>query len=182
MFAENWKISLRQVRRILVLDLFGLSSLMVPGILSSMSGADGVFCLALGMAGGIALLWLMQKNLQGMEGDYYHYMEAHVGQWLADIFMVFYYLYFVLLCGFVLYQAAVLALVWLLPEGSYFWVSALLLLLAAYGTVRGIEGRARVYEIIFWFLGIPLLAMLALALRDVHTDYRSEERRVGKEC
>ena len=38
MFAENWKISLRQVRRILVLDLFGLSSLMVPGILSSMSG------------------------------------------------------------------------------------------------------------------------------------------------
>ncbi len=171
MFAENWKISLRQVRRILVLDLFGLSSLMVPGILSSMSGADGVFCLALGMAGGIALLWLMQKNLQGMEGDYYHYMETHVGQWLADIFMVFYYLYFVLLCGFVLYQAAVLALVWLLPEGSYFWVSALLLLLAAYGTVRGIEGRARVYEIIFWFLGIPLLAMLALALRDVHTDY-----------
>ena len=162
MFAENWKISLRQVRRILVLDLFGLSSLMVPGILSSMSGADGVFCLALGMAGGIALLWLMQKNLQGMEGDYYHYMETHVGQWLADIFMVFYYLYFVLLCGFVLYQAAVLALVWLLPEGSYFWVSALLLLLAAYGTVRGIEGRARVYEIIFWFLGIPLLAMLEI--------------------
>lgn len=171
MFADNWKISLRQVRRILVLDLFGLSSLMVPGALSALSGADGIACLALGMAGGWALLWLMEKSLQGMEGNYYHYMERHVGQVLADVFMVFYYLYFVLLCGFVLYQTAALVLAWLLPEGSYFWVSLLLLLLAAYGTMRGIEGRARVYEIIFWFLGVPLIVMLCLALRDVHPDY-----------
>lgn len=85
--------------------------------------------------------------------------------------MVFYYLYFVTLCGFVLYQVTTLVLTWLLPEGSYFWVSILLLLLAAYGTVRGIEGRARVYEIIFWFLGIPLLLMLFLALREIRTDY-----------
>ena len=72
---------------------------------------------------------------------------------------------------FVLYQVTTLVLTWLLPEGSYFWVSILLLLLAAYGTVRGIEGRARVYEIIFWFLGLPLLLMLFLALREIRTDY-----------
>ena len=54
MFADNWKISLRQVRRLLILDIFGLSSLMLPGILSSLTGADGVFCLVLGAAGGWA--------------------------------------------------------------------------------------------------------------------------------
>ncbi len=171
MFADNWKISLRQVRRLLVLDIFGLSSLTLPGILSSLTGADGIFCLILGMAGGWLLLWLMQKNLQNAEGDYYHYMKDTAGQIAGDAFMVFYYLYFVTLCGFVLYQTTTLVLTWLLPEGSYFWVSILLLLLAAYGTVRGIEGRARVYEIIFWFLGIPLLVMLFLALREVQTDY-----------
>ena len=35
MFAENWKISLRQIRRLLILDLFGMSSLMLPGIFTS---------------------------------------------------------------------------------------------------------------------------------------------------
>ncbi|MCI9174151.1 MAG: GerAB/ArcD/ProY family transporter [Lachnospiraceae bacterium] len=171
MFADNWKISLRQVRRLLILDIFGLSSLMLPGILSSLTGADGIFCLVLGAAGGWAFLWLIRKNLQNAQGDYYHYMKDTAGQIAGDAFMVFYYLYFVTLCGFVLYQAATLVLTWLLPEGSYFWVSILLLLLAAYGTVRGIEGRARVYEIIYWFLGIPLLVMLFLALREVRTDY-----------
>lgn len=171
MFADNWKISIRQVRRLLILDVFGLSSLMLPGILSSLTGADGVFCLLLGMAGGLLLVWLMGKNLQNVGKDYYQYMKETVGELAGDIFMVFYYLYFVSLCGFVLYQATALVLTWLLPEGSYFWVSILLLLLAAYGTVRGIEGRARVYEIIFWFLGIPLLVMLFLALREVCTDY-----------
>lgn len=117
------------------------------------------------------MLWLMQKNIQNVKGSYYQYMKDTVGQLTGDIFMMFYYLYFVTLCGFVLYQTTVLVLTWLLPEGSYFWVSILLLLLAGYGTIRGIEGRARVYEIIFWFLGIPLLVMLILALQEVHMDY-----------
>lgn len=171
MFADNWKISIRQIKRLLIMDLFGLSSLMLPGILSFMTGADGIFCLLLGMAGVGLLLWLMGVNLRHMKKDFYSYMKETVGQFLGDIFMVFYFLYFVTLCGFVLYQITVLVLTWLLPEGSYFWVSILLLLLAGYGTIRGIEGRARVYEIIFWFLGIPLLIMLFLALREVNTDY-----------
>ncbi|MCI8483742.1 MAG: GerAB/ArcD/ProY family transporter [Lachnospiraceae bacterium] len=171
MFAENRKISLRQVRRLLILDIFGWSSLMIPGMLSSMTGADGIFCLLFGMAGGMILLWLMKKNLQYTQKNYYDYMKDMVGQIPGDLFMVFYFLYFVTLCGFVLYQTTVLVLTWLLPEGSYVWVSFLLLALAAYGTLRGIEGRARIYEILFWFLGIPLLVMLFLALQEVRTDY-----------
>ena len=171
MFADNWKISLRQVRRLLILDIFGLSSLQLPGLLSSMTGADGLFGLLLGMAGGGLMLWLIQKNIQNIEGSYYQYMKDALGQLTGDIFMMFYYLYFITVSGYVLYQAAVLALTWLLPEGSYVWVSILLLFLAGYGTIRGIEGRARVYEIIFWFLGIPLLVMLFLSLGEVHADY-----------
>ena len=170
MFADNWKISLRQVRRLLVLDIFGLSSLMMPGILSSLTGADGIFCLLFGMAGGCLLLLFMGANLKQMKESYYHYMVKTVGQFLADFFMVFYFLYFITLCGFVLYQAVTLVLSWMLPEGGFWWVGLLLVLLAAYGTARGIEGRARVYEILFWFLGAPLLVMLFLALQKVDTD------------
>lgn len=153
------------------MDIFGMSSLMLPGVLSFMSGADGIFCLLFGMAGGALLLCLMGANLKHIKKDYYSYMKETAGQLLGDIFMVFYFLYFVTLCGYVLYQLTTLSLTWLLPDGSWLVVSLLLLLLGMYGSARGIEGRARIYEIIFWFLGIPLLIMLAFAMSDVNTAY-----------
>lgn len=171
MFADNFKISLRQIRRLLVLDIFGMSSLMLPGIFSAMTGADGIFCLLLGMAGGALLLWLMGANMKHFDGGYYDYMKEMTGQIIADIFMVFYFLYFVTLSGYVLYDLTTLVLGWLLPDGSFMGISIVLLLLAVYSSVRGIEGRARVYEIIFWFLGVPLLLMLILALPEVNASY-----------
>lgn len=171
MFADNFKISLRQIKRLLVLDIFGMSSLALPGIFSALTGADGMFCLLLGMAGGMMLLWLIGVNMKQFAGGYYDYMKDVTGQIAADIFMVFYFVYFVSLSGYVLYELTTLTLGWLLPEGSPVWIFILFLLLAVYGSIRGIEGRARVYEIIFWFLGIPLLLMLALAVPKVNTSY-----------
>lgn len=171
MFADNWKISLRQISRLIILDLFGLSSLVLPGILADMTGADGIFCLLLGMCGGLLMLGLIQGNLKFMQESYYECMKENIGQFLADIFMVFYLMYFIVLAGYVVYQMDVLILSWLLPEGAYWMVELWVLLLAGYGTFRGIEGRARIYEILFWFLGIPLIIMLGFAAASVNTDY-----------
>lgn len=153
------------------MDIFGISSLVLPGIFSAMTGADGIFCLLLGMAGGAVLLWLMGANLKHMDADFYSYMKDTVGQIIADVFMVFYFLYFVTLSGYVLFELTTLTLSWLLPEGSFLGIGILLLLLAVYGSIRGIEGRARVYEIIFWFLGVPLLLMLIMAIPEINTSY-----------
>lgn len=154
-----------------MLDIFGMSSLMLPGIFSAMTGADGIFCLLLGMAGGAALLWLVGANLKHMDDDYYGYMKGTAGQVTGDVFMVFYFLYFVTLSGYALYELTTLTLGWLLPEGSFTWIGIALVLLAVYGCLRGIEGRARIYEIIFWFLGVPLILMLVLALPEVNPSY-----------
>ena len=171
MFADNWKISLRQISRLMILDLFGLSSLILPGKLAGMTGADGMISLILGMCGGLILLGLIQGNLRYTKGSYYGYMKENAGQVLSDIFMVFYFVYFVALAGYVVYQLDRIILLWLLPDGSYWMVELLVLLLAAYGTIRGIEGRARIYEILFWFLGVPLIVMLGFSLASVNTDY-----------
>lgn len=148
-----------------------MSSLMLPGIFSAMTGADGILCLLIGMAGGIVLLWLVGANMKNMEDGYYDYMKDTAGQIIGDVFMVFYFLYFVTLSGYALYELATLTLSWLLPEGSFYGIAILLVLLAVYACLRGIEGRARIYEIIFWFLGIPLILMLVLAIPDVNSAY-----------
>ena len=50
MFADNGKISLRQIKRLLIFNIFGMASLLLPDILAGRSGVDGavaILCLAL---------------------------------------------------------------------------------------------------------------------------------------
>ena len=61
----------------------------------------------------------------------------------------------------------------LVENVSFYLVLLLILLLAFYGMAGGIEGRARVYEILFWFLMIPLFLMLFAACREVKPAYWS---------
>ena len=61
----------------------------------------------------------------------------------------------------------------LVENVSFYLVLLLILLLAFYGMAGGIEGRARVYEILFWFLMIPLFLMLFAACREVKPVYWS---------
>ncbi len=61
------------------MDIFGMSSLLLPGVFSAMTGADGILCLLLGMAGGALLLWLMGANIKHVNGDYYSYMKDMAG-------------------------------------------------------------------------------------------------------
>lgn len=139
MFANNWKISLRQISRLMILDLFGLSSLILPGKLAGMTGADGIIPLTAGMCGGLLLLALIEGNLKHMQGSYYGYMKENTGQLLADVFMVFYLMYFIVLAGYVVYQMNILISNWLLPEASYRLLELLLVALAAYGTIRELK-------------------------------------------
>lgn len=173
MFSENQKISIRQIRRLLILDLFGVSSLLLPGLMAKTAGIDGIFCMV--AAGLLAVIYikLMELLLKRMKGEYYIYSKRLLGNFGSDLLMLFYLFFFLLLAAFVLFQLTGMVRTWLLPQGSYNTISLLILLLAGYGTLRGIEGRARIYEIIFWFLGIPLLLMLFLAARDVNVAYWS---------
>ena len=171
MFASNEKISIRQVKRMLILDLFGAGSLLLPGMLAKTAGVDGIFCIAAAALLAVIYLWFLGKVMNRMQGDYYSYLKRVAGSVAGDVIMIFYLFYFLLLAAFLLHQTGGLVQAWLLPKGSYGWICFLILLPAAFATAGGIEGRARIYEIIFWFLGIPLLLMLLLALREVNTDY-----------
>ena len=171
MFSNNRKISIRQARRLMILDLFGISSLLLPGLLAGTAGTDGIFCIAAAALLAFGYLWLLEKVMVQVKGDYYSYLKRVAGGVFADILMIFYLFFFLLLAAFGLYQLTGLIRAWLLPEGSFGWICFLLLAVAAYAAVRGMEVRARIYEILFWILGVPLLVMLLLAVRGVNVDY-----------
>lgn len=171
MFSENNKISERQIMRLLTYDLLGLGTLVTPPFLGRSAGRDGIFCIGFGMGAVFLYLRLLKEVLQDMNGNFFEYLREKLGDFLSRIVCIGYLIYFVLLAGNTAYLFSAIVLKHLLREESFFLVLAMLLLLVCYGMWGGIEGRARIYEILFWVLLIPLFLLLFSAFNEVKTDY-----------
>ncbi len=172
MFSGNDKISGRQAFRLFTFDLLGISTLLIPTVLSGICGRDGILCIAIGISAGLLFLKLLKSAMADMGqenfADYLARRLGTVGGWLAA---AGYVVYLLLLAGYIAYLFTVIVLKELLREGSFQVILAVILILAGYGLISGIEGRARVYELLFWFLLIPLFLMVFSALNEIDTDY-----------
>ena len=170
MFADNGKISLRQIKRLLIFNIFGMASLLLPDILAGRSGVDGAVAILCGIFCTFLLLWLLGGNFKQMRGDYFSYLKEAFGEKGTEFCEIFYFFYSISIAGFAAYTICHLILKNLLQQESFEVILLLLLLLGAYGIYGGIESRGRVYEIIYWTLAVLLLIMLAFSVGSVDTD------------
>lgn len=171
MFSGNNRISERQAFRLLTYDLLGLGTLVAPSVLGELAGRDGIFGIALGIPFSILYLKLLSAVTVGCSVPFPVYLEQVFGRIGGKLIQIFYLVYLFLLAGFTAYLFSDVVLESLLREESFYLVLSLLLLLVGYGLWNGLEGRARAYEILFWFLMLPLFLMLFFALDEVRTDY-----------
>lgn len=177
MFSDNRRISERQMKRLLLYDMLGISTLLLPSYLAGLLGRDGIFAIMLAVIPALLVVRLMQSVLCTRD-DRGHTITANYPAMLKErtrggflFFRIFYGLEGICIAGFALYYLTDLMLKELLSQESFWLISIILLLLGAYGIYQGIEGRARVYELLYWMLMIPLLLLLLFAAKDVNVDY-----------
>ncbi len=173
MFSENNQISGRQVFRLLTYDFLGMGTLLLPTMLADTAGRDGIFCILAGILSTFLYLKLLRYLLKGMKTSYPDFLKQKCGKVCGYVLWGGYFLYFILMASYTAYLFSTLMLNGLVENISFYQVLLLILLLAFYGMAGGIEGRARVYEILFWFLMIPLFLMLFAACREVKPAYWS---------
>lgn len=173
MFSENNQISGRQVFRLLTYDFLGMGTLLLPTMLADTAGRDGIFCILEGILSTFLYLKLLRYLLKGMKTSYPDFLKQKCGKVCGYVLWGGYFLYFILMASYTAYLFSTLMLNGLVENISFYLVLLLILLLAFYGMAGGIEGRARVYEILFWFLMIPLFLMLFAACREVKPVYWS---------
>ena len=173
MFSENNQISGRQVFRLLTYDFLGMGTLLLPTMLADTAGRDGIFCILAGILSTFLYLKLLRYLLKGMKTSYPDFLKQKCGKVCGYVLWGGYFLYFILMASYTAYLFSTLMLNGLVENISFYLVLLLILLLAFYGMAGGIEGRARVYEILFWFLMIPLFLMLFAACREVKPVYWS---------
>lgn len=173
MFSENNQISGRQVFRLLTYDFLGMGTLLLPTMLADTAGRDGIFCILAGILSTFLYLKLLRYLLKGMKTSYPDFLKQKCGKVCGYVLWGGYFLYFILMASYTAYLFSTLMLNGLVENVSFYLVLMLILLLTFYGMAGGIEGRARVYEMLFWFLMIPLFLMLFAACREVKPAYWS---------
>lgn len=171
MYVDNGKISNRQTFRLYVFDLMGIATLLLPPYLAKLCGCDGVWAIVIGSGLGFGYLlylgWVMRK----MGTDMSAYLKQQKGGFVRDLTLLLVGLHSILTAGFCACVFARLMKNSLVQEASYELVLFVIVVVAAYAVSGGIECRARVYEVLFWFVLIPYVVMMLASVRDFETEY-----------
>ena len=176
-FAQNESISPRQLYRLYVFNLLGVGTLVLPNNLAKL-GKYGFISIALGVFMAWLFMWIVSEVRERRKIIYDRSFDktAHAKILIYDLIIAVYELS----------QAAFLAWIFvklirdsLIPDESFTAVLLVIMAVCAYALSGGVECRARVYEVVFFFVLIPLAAMLLFAISDVRLDYLMIKDRVG---
>ena len=171
MYVNNGKISSRQTLRLYVFDLMGIATLLLPPYLARLCGASGIYAIVLGTVAGLIYLvylgWIMKK----MKNDMVSFLRENVNVWLGKVIFLLVMLHSIVTAGFCAYVFANLMQYSLVRDSSYALILLIIVVVAAYAVSGGIESRARVYEVMFWFILIPYIAMMLASVRDFEWVY-----------
>lgn len=177
--AQNESISPRQLYRLYVFNLLGVGTLVLPNNLARL-GKYGFISIALGIFMAWLFMWIVSEVRERRKNIYDRSFgkTAHAKILIYDLIIAIYELS----------QAAFLAWIFvklirdsLIPDESFTVVLLVIMAVCAYALSGGVECRARVYEVVFFFVLIPLAAMLLFAISDVRLDYLMIKDRVGVE-
>lgn len=178
-FAQNESISPRQLYRLYVFNLLGVGTLVLPNNLAKL-GKYGFISIALGVFMAWLFMWIVSEVRERRKNIY----DRSFGKTVHAKLLI----YDLIIAVYELSQAAFLAWIFvklirdsLIPDESFTAVLLVIMAVCAYALSGGVECRARVYEVVFFFVLIPLAAMLLFAISDVRLDYLMIKDRVGVE-
>lgn len=171
MYVNNGKISSRQTFRLYVFDLMGIATLLLPPYLAKLCGIDGVWAILLGTGLGIVYLAYLGWIMKQMQSDLCTYLRQNTNAVVRVLTYLFVLFHCVITAGFCAYVFANLMQYTLIRE-STFWVVLLVIIVgAAYAVSGGLESRARVYEVLFWFILVPYVTMMLASVKDFEMAY-----------
>lgn len=169
MYAQNSKISFRQYKRLLTLELFGVTTLLLPGILCKAVNQDGITALA----GGLLLVWIYGYLLRGVSRCAGKGLQRKLKQsrsMFYDIFLFVMFIQLILMGIWVLSLVSDLSRDILLQDMDLWIIIILFAAVCMISAVNGMESRGRMAEVVYPFLLIPFVVVLFLAAKDVNPD------------
>lgn len=169
MFAENERISLRQFKRLLTLELFGVTTALLPGILCERVRQDGILSLAVGI-GFVCIFGLLLHAVGRKSGRSLQQTLKERSTVWYDIFLFIMIVQMILMGIWVLSLVSELCRDILLKESEYGFVVITFSVVCLIGAWKGMECRGRMAEVLYLFLLVPFVVLLILAAGKMDAD------------
>ena len=170
-YIDNGKISSRQTFRLYVFDLMGIATLLLPPYLAKLCGTNGIYAILLGTGAGLLYLFYLGWVMKQMKTDMTTFLHKQVPAWLGKLVFLLVFLHSIVTAGFCAYVFANLMQYSLVQDISYMVILLLIIVGAAHAVSGGIESRARVYEVLFWLVLVPYVAMMLASVRNFKWSY-----------
>lgn len=168
MFADNARISHRQLFRQIVLGLIGIYTLAIP-VFQEVSGRQGILCLLTAMAVYLLFCIYFIRIKTVMQNP-----RRYMGKILGSVF-VFLYMSWLWLMGVYLLLMTARITDRFLIEGSVYWIVIVLAGIVTYlGSHQGLERRGRMAEVCFPVFLFILAGMLCLGILRMKSYYLGE--------
>lgn len=176
MFSDNDKISARQIKRLLVLDLLAKSCLLLPWFAQASSARDFLVSLIGGLA--LAALYIYLTGYLGgyVDGDFQGFVRERLGGTCAYLLRFFYLLYAFVNLTYLAWMFAEVSGTFLLPESGKHMLAVLFLICGYYGAAKGVEARGRLAEVLYKLILVPLLVMLLFGAFSIDSGYLAPGR------
>ncbi len=170
MFSQNHIVSVRQMKRLLVLDLFAGTGLILPMVAGRLSGLSGVFAIAAGgAAAGVFALFLL-NTVKDCPDGYPGFCQEILGRWPGHILMGIYALRYFATGAILLAVFAQIVNHTFLTDIPRAVLGTAMLALCIYCVFKGLETRARLGEMLMYFVIIPIVLIILLAIPQIHPD------------
>lgn len=174
MYADNGKISSRQTFRLYVFDLMGIATLLLPPYLAKLCGVDGIWAICIGSFLGFVYLFYLKFIMKKMDSDLLGFLKRERGWAARGITIGLVGLHCIFAAGFLAYVFTELMLHSLIKELSFELILSVIVLVAGYAVSGGTPCRARVYEVLFWIVLVPYVAMVLASVRNFEPQYVEE--------
>ena len=168
MFSLNDKISIRQMQILLIIDIFGAGLIMLPRKAAEFAGQDAWLAIAAATAAAVCAVYLMTSAGRLFPNDSFvsaasRLLSKPVGKFIGTVFickLLFNCAFELRLFGGILRQT-------LLPHTPFAVISAAMIAISAYAASKGYEARARIAQILFPLIFIPVTFVFLLGLLDI---------------
>lgn len=164
MYANNDRISLRQYKRLIVFDLLSIVCLVIPYVISNCAGYDGLPVIVVGAFFTAIYFWFLLWVMTKVKGSYFGYSSHNIGKFLTFFVALLYLIktmwsliLLIRLFGEVINRT-------LLLESTRFLIVIPMVLVAGYLAIKGCEVRARVSEVLYFIVLVPIVIFLIFSL------------------
>lgn len=167
MFIESDKVADRQIKKLLIFDIMSVSVLTIPELAVQGAGRDGVLAIIFGSAAALLYGFFLLYVSRRVEGDYLVQVKRVFGKGGAFCVCVLYIIKLLISCWFTLVLFCGVISETVLPNTDYKVIILSFILMGCYMAVKGIGARARVSEILFFIVMIPLFLIFVVGLKNI---------------